>query len=124
MCMYYDAAERSDYCGIFNPLTHGVFKAYYSFFIFGQMYAMGEQCFCRTSEEGLFVMAAQGNKNKAIVIVNDSECERAVELSVNGAEIACGKVKAIDDLHMFDEIEGLEKNVDLPPFSIRYVEFH
>ncbi len=123
MCMYYDAAERSDYCGIFNPLDHGVFKAYYSFFIFGQMYAMGEQCAAQTNEEGLFVMAAQGNKNKAFAIVNDSECEKTIELSVNGAVIDCGKVKAVDDLHMFDEIKGLSKTVVLPPFSIRYVEF-
>ena len=123
MCMYYDAAERSDYCGIFNPITHDVFKAYYSFFIFGQMYAMGEQCFAETNEEKLFVMAAKGKDKKAFVIVNDSECEKNVELCVTGVRLDYGKVKAIDDLHAFDDIDCLDKTVVLPPFSIRYVEF-
>jgi hypothetical protein len=121
--MYYDAAERSIYCGIFDPLTHGIFKAYYSFFIFGQMYALGKQCFSETTEKDLYVMAATDNGKKSFVIVNDSELPKDVELSVNGAEIACGKVKAIDDSHNFDDIECLKKTLALPPFSIRYVEF-
>ena len=50
--------------------------------------------------------------------------EKTVELSANGVKMDFGKVKAIDDLHMFDEIECLVKTVVLPPFSIRYVEFH
>ena len=84
---------------------------------------MGEQCFSQTDEEKLFIMSAKGKGKKAFAIVNDSECEKTVELSVNGAAIDCGKVKAVDVLHTFDEIEGLSKTVVLPPFSIRYVEF-
>ncbi len=123
MCMYYDAAERSIYCGIFDPITHGVFKAYYAFFIFGQMYAMGEQCVCQSNEKDVFVMAAKGTDKKAFVIVNDSENEKEVELSINGADISRGKVMATDDTHTFDEIEPLDKEIILPPFSIRYIEF-
>lgn len=123
MCMYYDAAERSQYCGIFDPVTHGVFKTYYAFYVFGQMYAMGEQCFCQANEKDVFVIAARGTNKKAFAIVNDSESEKIVELSVNGANISCGKVMATDDTHTFDEIEPLDKKVILSPFSIRYVEF-
>ena len=123
MCMYYDAAERSQYCGIFDPVSHGVFKTYYAFFIFGQMYAMGEQCFCQSNDKDLFVMAAKGTDKKAFAIVNDSENEKTVELSVNGADISCGNVMATDDTHTFDEIGPLDKKIILPPFSIRYVEF-
>lgn len=123
MCMYYDAAERSQYCGIFDPISHGVFKTYYAFFVFGQMYAMGEQCFSQSNDKDVFVMAAQGNDKKAFAIVNDSENEKEVELSVDGAELSCGNVMATDETHVFDEIEPLDKKVILPPFSIRYVEF-
>ena len=123
MCMYYDAAERSQYCGIFDPVTHGIFKTYYAFFIFGQMYAMGEQCLSQVNGENLFVMAAKGAGKKAFAIVNDSENEKTVEVSVNGADLSCGKVKATDNDHEFDDVEALDKTVVLPPFSIRYVEF-
>ena len=68
-------------------------------------------------------MAAKGEKKKAVVLVNDSECESSVELCVNGARLDCGKVKAIDTLHTFDEVDCLNKTLVLPPFSIRYVEF-
>ena len=68
-------------------------------------------------------MAAKGTDKKAFAIVNDSENEKTMELSVNGADLSCGKVMATDDIHTFDKIESLDKKVILPPFSIRYVEF-
>lgn len=123
MCMYYDANENATYCGIFNPITHDVFKAYYSFYIFGQMYAMGTQCISQTDDENLYAMAAKGDGKKAFVIVNDSDEEKNVELSVVGANLSEGKAIAVDEEHFFDEIEGPEKEVILPPYSIRYVEF-
>ena len=69
------------------------------------------------------LMAAKGTDKKAFAIVNDSENEKEVELSVDGAELSCGNVMATDETHVFDEIEPIEKKVILPPFSIRYVEF-
>ena len=123
MCMYYNAAERTGYCGIFNPITHGVFKAYYAFFVFGQMYAMGEQCLSQTDDEKVFVMAAKGNGKKGFAIVNHSKLEKAVDLSVLGADLSLGKVMATDDAHTFDEIPPMGGTVTLPPYSIRYVEF-
>ena len=123
MCMYYNAAERTGYCGIFNPLTHEVFKAYYSFFVFGQMYAMGEQTFSETDEEKIYVMAARGNGKKGFAIVNHSKIEKTLELSVLGADLSLGKVKAVDDDHTFDDLSPMDATIVLPPYSIRYVEF-
>jgi hypothetical protein len=123
MCMYYNAWEHSTYCGIFNPVDHGVFKTYYSFFIFGQLFAMKNQCYSRVSGEKIFAMAAKGEGKMAFAIVNDSENEQTVELSVKGAALEDGKVMATDSEHDFDRIEPLSKTVTLPPFSIRYVEF-
>ncbi len=123
MCMYYDAAERSGYCGIFDPVTHGVFKTYYSFYVFGQMYAMGEQCLTETEGEGLFAMAARGEGKKGFALVNDTEEEMTVSLKVTGADLTCGKTEATDVDRDFDEIAPLCDRVILPPFSIRYVEF-
>ena len=68
-------------------------------------------------------MAAKGTDKKAFAIVNDSENEKTVGLSVNGADLPCGKVMATDGVHTFDEIEPLDKKIILPPFSIRYIEF-
>ena len=123
MCMYYDAAERSTYCGIFNRITHDVHKAYYSFLIFGRMYEMGTECYTEAVGENLYALSASGNGKRAFVIVNDSECEREVELTLKGAKIGQGKVMAVDEEHTFDEIAPLDEAFVLPPYAIRYVEF-
>ncbi len=108
---------------IFNPLTHGVFKAYYAFLVFGQMYDMGEQCLSQTDDEKIYVMAARGNGKKGFAIVNHSKLEKTVSLSLLGADLSHSKVIATDDEHTFDEIAPLSDTVTLPPYSIRYVEF-
>ena len=123
MLMYYDAYVHSSYCGIFNPVGNGIFKAYYAFLIFGKMYVMGNEYQSRSEENGVYVIAASGNGKKAFAIVNDSEEEKTVRLSVIGADISKGNVKATDDAHEFDEILPLDNALVLPPFSIRYVEF-
>jgi hypothetical protein len=122
MCMYYDATERSQYCGIFDPLTHDVFKAYYSFFIFGQLYEMGKQCYSKVDGDGLFAMAAEGNGKKGFVVVNNSDREKTVELNVNGVQLDNGKVRAVDEEHTFDEVELLDNKMVLSPYAIRYIE--
>ena len=123
MLMYYDAYVHSSYCGIFDPVGHGVFKAYYAFLVFGKMYVMGEKCQSHSDENGVYVIAARGDEKKAFAIVNDSEEEKSVTLSVIGADLPSGKVMATDDAHEFDEILPLDNALVLPPFSIRYVEF-
>ena len=123
MCMYYDAAERSTYCGIFNRITHGVHKAYYSFLIFGKMYEMGTECYTEVIGERLYALGARGNGKRAFAIVNDSESERTVELKLNGANAKSGKTMAIDDEYTYEEVAPLTETVTLPPYAIRYVEF-
>ena len=123
MCMYYDAAERSGYCGIFNPVTHGVTGTYYAFYYFGQMYAMGEQCFSSADGEELYAMAAKGNGKRALLLVNNKDEERTVNLSVKGAELSKGTVKATGIGIDCAEVAPLSETVVLPPFGIRYVEF-
>ena len=123
MCMYYDAAERSTYCGIFNRITHGVHKAYYAFHIFGQMYKMGAECYTEAVGDGLYALSASGDGKRTFVIVNDTADEKPIEIKLNGAELKCGKVMAIDDNHTFEEIGALEDTIVLPPYAIRYVEF-
>jgi hypothetical protein len=123
MCMYYDAAERSGYCGIFDPITHGVTKTYYSFFYFGQMYAMGEQCLAEAEGDGLYVMAAKGKGRRAFVLINTSEEEREIVIALRGAELSSGNVMATDLDYTHDELGTMESTTVLPPRSVRYVEF-
>ena len=74
--------------------------------------------------ERTFPLLRQGvTAKKAFILVNESSEERTLEISLNGADIALGKVKATDEDHEFDDVEPLEKTVNLPPFAIRYVEF-
>ncbi|MBR2354396.1 MAG: hypothetical protein IKA76_07855 [Clostridia bacterium] len=123
MCMYYDAAERSGYCGIFNPYTHGVTGTYYAFYYFGQLYHLGEKCLSEADGEDLYVMAAKGEGKRAFVLVNDKDEEREVFLSVKGADLQTGTVKATDLGKECYETKALTERVVLPPYGIRYVEF-
>ena len=43
LLMYYDGSIESTYGGLFNPLTRTPFKAYYTFYGFGQLYGLGYQ---------------------------------------------------------------------------------
>ena len=124
MCMYYDAAERSGYCGIFSPITHGVTGTYYAFYYFGQLYAMGEQCPASVEGDDLYAMAAKGNGKRGFILVNNRDEEQTVRLSVKGAELAEGLVKRTDLDCDFGEAEALSETVVLPPYAVRYVEFN
>ena len=84
---------------------------------------MGTECYTEAVGENLYALSACGNGKRAFVIVNDSECEREVELTLKGAKIGQGQVMAVDEEHTFDEIAPLDEAFVLPPYAIRYVEF-
>ena len=68
-------------------------------------------------------MAAKGEGKRAFILVNGRDEEREVSLSVKGADLGTGTVKATDLGKDFYEVEAMTEKVVLPPFGIRYVKF-
>ena len=70
MC-YYDARVGSSvYGGLFNPITFGPFCAYYAFYAFGALYALGTETACACDAPGVYAMAAAGGADRAVLVAN------------------------------------------------------
>ena len=77
LLMYYDGSMESSYGGMFNPLTRTPFKAYYTFYGFGQLFGLGYQYPIEGAEYGrvtdtVYALAA-GNADasrRAVLLFN------------------------------------------------------
>ena len=77
LLMYYDGSMESSYGGLFNPLTRTPFKAYYTFYGFGQLFWLGYQYPIEGAEYGrvtdtVYALAA-GNADasrRAVLLFN------------------------------------------------------
>ena len=77
LLMYYNGNMESSYGGLFNPLTRTPFKAYYTFYGFGQLYGLGYQYPIEGAEYGrvtdtVYALAA-GNTDatrRAVLLFN------------------------------------------------------
>ena len=119
MMLYYDFRYWSSYCGAVNPLNMTPFKAYYSFYTFGQLYALGKCVECSSDTDGIYALAATDGEKKAIAIVSNKNEE--VTVSIDGiADTA--KIFAVDNENDFAEISGNPTALTIPAYGIRYVE--
>ncbi len=92
MVMYYDAQAISSYCGIFDPVHHDVFPAYYSFYLFGKLYTLGLQVSCKLSSENepehaeVYALGATDGKNGALLFVNNTDKPVQADISFTGTD--------------------------------------
>jgi len=115
MCMYYDGQIHSSYCGLFSGDFHRVFKAYYAFWAFGQLYAQKNEVFSDTNADGVYVCAASGDKKMAL-IVNSKGSSVDIRLEAPGV-LQCF---ATDEAHENEEItiNPNENILTLPPYAV------
>lgn len=120
MCMYYDGQMSSNYCGLFDPVKHTVFPAYYAFYIFGRLFELGIQAKCEVDCGGVYAIAAQNSRQRGIAIVNNSDAE--VHVIVIADDIGDMNVYRLDDKHMFVKTEENAGDIILPPWGIIYAQ--
>jgi len=120
MCMYYDGQINSPYCGLFSGDRQSVFKAYYAFRAFGELYSQKNEAFSETSGGGLYVCAASGDKNLAL-LANTNSSEIKTEI-VAPAITGCS---ATDQSHEYEEItvETAGGVITLPPHAVWLLAF-
>ncbi len=83
MLMYYDGQVHGDYQGLYNPITHTPFKAYYVFKAFNELYKLKNQVAVCNVPDGMCCVAAGDETAKAIMLTNKSGLERAVTLNTD-----------------------------------------
>ena len=120
MCMYYDGQAHSSYCGLFSGDFHNVFKAYYAFRAFGELYLQKNEVFSETSAEGVYICAASGDKKTALIVNSNAE---SIDITLEAPVIL--QCFATDEKHDF-ELAEINLNggiLTLPPFAVWLIIF-
>ncbi len=75
---YYDGQAHTDYCGLFDPLRHVPFKAYYALKAFNALHQLGTAVEC--GARGVSALAAKGEYGQAILLVNPDSGRKICKL--------------------------------------------
>lgn len=115
MCMYYDGNMHSSYGGLFDPVHHSCFKAYYAMLSFGELYALGNQVQAECDAQDVYVLAAVGDDGKkAVLLLNASD--EACALKLDDGAPANGHL--ISEENHWEEINLPSREVILAPYNI------
>ena len=102
MAMYYNARITSSYGGMFDPLTWGPAKCYYSFKAFNALYKLKNQVRADSDDYSFLTVAAKDGQDVAVMISNYSEEDKQVKI--------CGLENLKDvSVYVIDENKTLEK---------------
>ncbi len=119
MLMIYDARmQGSDYCALFDPMTHKPFHAYYALAAFNKLYQIGTQVELSCDTEDVYAVAAYDGKNGAILISNLTGDTQSLE--IEGVDLSGARWSLIDNSRLLSwspSLKSIEKN------SVILIEF-
>ena len=70
MLMYYDGQVHGDFQGMFNPITHGTFKAYFTFKAFNELYKRRNQVKITDKLDSISCVAATDGNGEAVMLTS------------------------------------------------------
>ena len=73
LCYYDSRLQASAYGGLFAPLTYEPVCTYYSFYAFGELYALGTQVAACSDDSAVYTLAATDGEKKAVMVVNTAD---------------------------------------------------
>lgn len=112
--MFYDArCGTSIYGGLFNPMTLRPLKSYWAFPAFNELYRRKDQVEAESDTEDLYVVAAAGDPEGAVLIVNFRNETLDLELDLGGKEIT--SCRLTDDAYEYGLCNFTGK---LNPYSV------
>ena len=85
MLMYYDAQVHASYGGIFDPVHKTVFKSYYAFKAFNELYVLGNQIDCTApNDKDIITLAAASDdaKKGAVLLTNMSSEPKCISFNM------------------------------------------
>lgn len=83
MLMYYDGQVHGDYQGLYDPLKHAPFKAYYVFKAFNELYKRKNVVDVQSDTPGIYSMAASDGASRAVMLVNVSPQAKQLTLDMD-----------------------------------------
>lgn len=112
-CIYDARCGIGNYAPLFNPLTYKPHKAYYAFGAFNELRKRGAAVASQVSGDGsLWVAAAKGDKDSAVMIANDSDRTIPVVCDFQGRTVV--SCRLTDKGHTDAEVQ---MPAALPPHS-------
>ncbi|MBO5959734.1 MAG: hypothetical protein J6Q65_06395, partial [Lentisphaeria bacterium] len=112
--MFYDArCGTSIYGGLFNPMTLRPLKSYWVFPAYNELYRRKDQVEAESDTEDLYVAAAAGDPEGAVLIVNFRNETLDLELDLGGKEIT--SCRLTDDAYEYGLCNFTGK---LNPYSV------
>lgn len=109
-CMYYDAWVGSSYCGLFDPVRKTVFKAYYAFVCFNELYRLENQVCVEGAADGIYCLAAGNGEEGAFLLANLTGKEIPLQITVKGRNVGeeaeiCAQLWRTDSVHEYQQSE-------------------
>ena len=94
MLMYYDAQVHASYGGLFDPVNKTVFKSYYAFKAFNELYVLGNQIDCTAPNDNEIIAlaaASEDAKKGAVLLTNMSSEPKCISFNTacDAKEIIC-----------------------------------
>ena len=124
MAMYYDAQMASSYCGLYDCITYKKTKTFYSFVAFGKLYALGSEIETFCSEQNIQVLGAMGIDRKGLMVVNDGNEDKNVEIILSGVDVNTTEIFVIDNDKNFEKVDFQNKFlIKIPANAIYYFDF-
>ena len=96
-CIYDARCGVGNYSPLFNPLTYKPHKAYYAFTAFNELRRRGTAVAVRAAgDKNLWVAAAKGDKDGAVMMANDSDDAIPLACDFQGREVVSFRITDAD----------------------------
>ena len=115
--MYYDAYPQRRYCGLYYFPEISTTKTYSAFFLWNQLYRLGNRCKTGVSGDKICACAAADGSDKALFITNFSPESCKIVLDLKGAEPHNFTGLLVDNRHDRTTIVP-QREIILPPFAV------
>ena len=115
--MYYDAYPKRAYCGLYYFPEVSTTKTYSVFFLWNRLYRLGTRCKTEVSGGKIYVCAATGGSDKALLITNFSPESCKIVLDLKGVEPQNLTGLLVDNRHDRTAIVPQSEMV-LAPFAV------
>ena len=105
-CMYYDGQVNTTYGGMFDPVHLTVFKSYYAFKAFNELYLLKNEVQCNINTDKLFVCGATDKQDSAILIANPGDEDISISYIFTGLPAG---INIQQNNYIIDEVHDLSK---------------
>lgn len=111
--VFYDAGMPAvgPYGGLFNPITHKPWHAYYALAVFNHLYKLKNQVDLKCDTDGIYAVAASDNGKTVIAVSNISGATHGLEF--NGVDLSGAHFYVLDQerlLSWTSEVTEIENN--------------